>query len=191
MNNTSINHLKFGVETTYTKSYSNSPTLSSSGLVRQLIISENTNLPVNRFSNANIPGSWNKDKMERFQETIYQTTQLTEGVKSISIDMKINRNQLYSSAAAGSNTNPTIVFGKIKDLFTAEMLHKDTGRLFGTTYPQYQYGIKAFSKIYNEKFGFQLGDLTFFMENLNLSIDNSYSLKVSIEYKFLVKKEKL
>jgi hypothetical protein len=29
--NTSINHLKFGVETTYTKSYSNSPTLSSSG----------------------------------------------------------------------------------------------------------------------------------------------------------------
>ena len=189
--NTSINHLKFGVETTYTKSYSNSPTLSGSGLVRQLIISENTNLPVNRFSNANIPGSWNKDKMERFQETIYQTTQLTEGVKSISIDMKINRNQLYSSAAAGSNTNSIIVFGKIKDLFTAEMLHKDTGRLFGTTYPQYQYGIKAFSKIYNEKFGFQVGDLTYFMENLNLSIDNNYNLKVSIEYKFLVKKEKL
>ena len=189
--NTSINHLKFGVETTYTKSYSNSPTLSSSGLVRQLIISENTNLPVNRFSNANIPGSWNKDKMERFQETIYQTTQLTEGVRSISIDMKINRNQLYSSAAAGSNTNSIIVFGKIKDLFTAEMLHKDTGLLFGTTYPQYQYGIKAFSKIYNEKFGFQVGDLTYFMENLNLSIDNNYNLKVSIEYKFLVKKEKL
>jgi len=187
--NTSINHLKFGVETTYTKSYSNSPTLSSSGLVKQLIISENTNLPVNRFSNANIPGSWNKNKMERFQETIYQTRQLTEGVKSISIDMKINRNQLYTSA--GSNTNSVIVFEKIKDLFTAEMLHKDTGRLFGTTYPQYQYGIKAFSKIYNEKFGFQLGDLTYFMENLNLSIDNNYNLKVSIEYKFLVKKEKL
>ena len=187
--NTSINHLKFGVETTYTKSYSNSPTLSSSGLVKQLIISENTNLPVNRFSNANIPGSWNENKMERFQETIYQTRQLTEGVKSISIDMKINRNQLYTSA--GSNTNSVIVFEKIKDLFTAEMLHKDTGRLFGTTYPQYQYGIKAFSKIYNEKFGFQLGDLTYFMENLNLSIDNNYNLKVSIEYKFLVKKEKL
>jgi hypothetical protein len=136
--NTSINHLKFGVETTYTKSYSDSPTLSSSGLVKQLIISENTNLPVNRFSNANIPGSWNKNKMERFQETIYQTRQLTEGVKSISIDMKINRNQLYSSTPAGSNTNSVIVFEKIKDLFTAEMLHKDTGRLFGTTYPQYQ-----------------------------------------------------
>jgi hypothetical protein len=189
--NTSINHLKFGVETTYTKSYSNSPTLSSSGLVKQLIISENTNLPVNRFSNANIPGSWNKNKMERSQETIYQTSQLTEGVKSISIDMKINRNQLYSSTPAGSNTNSVIVFGKIKDLFTAEMLHKDTGRLFGTTYPQYQYGIKAFSKIYNEKFGFQVGDLTYFMENLNLSIDNNYNLKVLIEYKFLVKKEKL
>ena len=189
--NTSINHLKFGVETTYTKSYSDSPTLSSSGLVKQLIISENTNLPVNRFSNANIPGSWNKNKMERFQETIYQTRQLTEGVKSISIDMKINRNQLYSSTPAGSNTNSVIVFEKIKDLFTAEMLHKDTGRLFGTTYPQYQYGIKAFSKIYNEKFGFQVGDLTYFMENLNLSIDNNYNLKVSIEYKFLVKKEKL
>jgi hypothetical protein len=187
--NTSINHLKFGVETTYTKSYSNSPTLSSSGLVKQLIISENTNLPVNRFSNANIPGSWNKNKMERFQETIYQTRQLTEGVKSISIDMKINRNQLYTSA--GSNTNSVIVFEKIKDLFTAEMLHKDTGRLFGTTYPQYQYGIKAFSKIYNENFAFKRGDLTFFMENLNLSIDNNYNLKAAIEYKFLAKKEKL
>jgi hypothetical protein len=189
--NTSINHLKFGVETTYTKSYSNSPTLSSSGLVRQLTISENTNLPVNRYSNANIPGSWNEQKktMERFQETIYQTTQLTEGVKSISIDMKINRNELYS--ASGSNTDSTLVFGKIKDLFNTEMLNKTTGRLFGASYPQYQYGIKAFSKIYNENFGFKPGDLTFFMENLNLSIDNNYSLKASIEYKFLVKKEKL
>ena len=189
--NTSINHLKFGVETTYTKSYSNSPTLSSSGLVRQLTISENTNLPVNRYSNANIPGSWNEQKktMERFQETIYQTTQLTEGVKSISIDMKINRNELYS--ASGSNTDSTLVFGKIKDLFNTEMLNKTTGRLFGASSPQYQYGIKAFSKIYNENFAFKSGDLTFFMENLNLSIDNNYSLKASIEYKFLVKKEKL
>ena len=189
--NTSINHLKFGVETTYTKSYSNSPTLSSSGLVRQLTISENTNLPVNRYSNANIPGSWNEQKktMERFQETIYQTTQLTEGIKSISIDMKINRNELYS--ATGSNTDSTLVFGKIKDLFNIEMLNKTSGRLFGASSPQYQYGIKAFSKIYNENFGFKPGDLTFFMENLNLSIDNNYSLKASIEYKFLVKKEKL
>ena len=189
--NTSISHLKLGVETTYTKSYSNSPTLSSSGLIRQLVISENTNLPVNRFSNAVIPGSWNerKDRIDRMQETIYQTTQLTEGVKSITIDMKINRNQLYPSP--GSNTNSATVFGKIKDLFILEMMHKDTGRLFGTTYPQYQYGIKAFSKIYNENFGFKKGDLTFFMENLNLSIDNNYNLKAAIEYKFLVKQEKL
>jgi hypothetical protein len=189
--NTSINYLKFGVETRYTKSYSNSPTLSSSGLVRQLTISENTNLPVNRFSNANIPGSWNEDskKIERMQETIYQTTQLTEGIKSINIDMKINRDQLYTSS--GSNNDSTIVFGKIKDLFVTEMLHKDTGRLFGITYPQYQYGIKAFSKIYNENFGFKIGELTYFMENLNLSIDNNYNLKASIEYKFLAKKEKL
>jgi len=188
--NTSISHLKLGVETTYSKTYSDSPTLASSGLIRQLVISENTNLPVNRFSNAIIPGSLNdKNKMVRTQETIYQTTQLTEGVKSITIDMKINRNQLYPSA--GSNTNSATVFGKIKDLFILEMLHKDTGRLFGTTYSQFQYGIKAFSKIYNEKFGFNKGDLTFFMENLNLSIDNNYNLKAAIEYKFLVKKEKL
>jgi hypothetical protein len=189
--NTSINHLKFGVETTYTKSYSNSPTLNSSGLVRQLVISENTNLPVNRYSNANIPGSWNNviGKIERAQETIYQTTQLTEGVKSISIDMKINRNQLYPTA--GSNTNHATVFGKIKDLFSAEMLHKNTGRLFGITYPQYQYAIKAFGKIYNENLGFKKNELTYFMDNLTLSIDNNYNLKASIEYKFLVKKEKL
>lgn len=188
---TSISHLKFGVETTYSKTYSNSPTLNSSGLIRQLTISENTNLPVNRFSNASIPGSWNDitKKMDRMQETIYQTTQLTEGVKSISIDMKIDRNQLYS--INGSNTNPSTVFGKIKDLFSTNMLHKNTGYLFGITYPQYQYGIKAFSKIYNENFGFKVGDLTFFMDNLNLSIDNNYNLKASIEYKFLAKKEKL
>lgn len=188
---TSINHLKFGVETTYTKTYSNSPTLSSSGLIRQLTVSENTNLPVNRYSNANIPGSWNEAnrKIDRSQETIYQTTQLTEGVKSIAIEMKINRNNLY--ATSGANIIPATVFGKIKDLFSTEMLHKETGRLFGIQYPQYQYGIKAFSKIYNENFGFKLGDLTFFMENLNLSIDNNYNLRASIEYKFLVKKEKL
>lgn len=188
---TAINHLKFGVETTYTKTYSNSPTLSSSGLIRQLTISENTNLPVNRYSNANIPGSWNETnrKIDRSQETIYQTTQLTEGVKSIAIEMKINRNNLYSTN--GANIIPATVFGKIKDLFSTEMLHKDNGRLFGINYPQYQYGIKAFSKIYNENFGFKLGDLTFFMDNLNLSIDNNYNLRASIEYKFLVKKEKL
>jgi len=188
---TAINHLKFGVETTYTKTYSNSPTLSSSGLVRQLTISENTNLPVNRYSNANIPGSWNETnrKIDRSQETIYQTTQLTEGVKSIAIEMKINRNNLYTGT--GVNIVPDTVFGKIKDLFSTEMLHKDNGRLFGINYPQYQYGIKAFSKIYNENFGFKLGDLTFFMDNLNLSIDNNYNLRASIEYKFLVKKEKL
>lgn len=188
---TAINHLKFGVETTYTKTYSNSPTLSSSGLVRQLTISENTNLPVNRYSNANIPGSWNETnrKIDRSQETIYQTTQLTEGVKSIAIEMKINRNNLYTGT--GVNIVPATVFGKIKDLFSTEMLHKDNGRLFGINYPQYQYGIKAFSKIYNENFGFKLGDLTFFMDNLNLSIDNNYNLRASIEYKFLVKKEKL
>lgn len=188
---TSINHLKFGVETTYTKTYSNSPTLSNSGLIRQLTVSENTNLPVNRYSNANIPGSWSETnrKIGRSQETIYQTTQLTEGVKSIAIEMKINRNNLYSTN--GANIIPATVFGKIKDLFSTEMLHKETGRLFGIQYPQYQYGIKAFSKIYNENFGFKLGDLTFFMENLNLSIDNNYNLRASIEYKFLVKKEKL
>jgi len=188
---TAINHLKFGVETTYTKTYSNSPTLSNSGLVRQLTISENTNLPVNRYSNANIPGSWNQNsrKVDRSQETIYQTTQLTEGVKSIAIEMKINRNNLYTGT--GVNIVPDTVFGKIKDLFSTEMLHKDNGRLFGINYPQYQYGIKAFSKIYNENFGFKLGDLTYFMDNLNLSIDNNYNLRASIEYKFLVKKEKL
>jgi hypothetical protein len=188
--NTSINHLKFGVETNYTKAYSNSPTLNSSGLVRQLVISENTNLPVNRYSNAIIPGSWSEEKrkVERFQETIYQTTQLTEGVKSISIDMKINRNNLYSTA--GLNADANNVFATIKDLFTAEMLHKTYGRLFGTASSD-QYGIKSFAKIYNERLGFKVGELTYFMDNLTLSIDNNYNLRVSIEYKFLAKKEKL
>lgn len=188
--NTSINHLKFGVETNYTKAYSNSPTLNSSGLVRQLVISENTNLPVNRYSNAIIPGSWSEEKrkVERFQETIYQTTQLTEGVKSISIDMKINRNNLYSTA--GLNTDANNVFATIKDLFVSEMLHKTYGRLFGTSSSD-QYGIKSFAKIYNERLGFKVGELTYFMDNLTLSIDNNYNLRVSIEYKFLAKKEKL
>jgi len=188
--NTSISHLKFGVETNYTKTYSNSPTLNSSGLVRQLVISENTNLPVNRYSNAIIPGSWSEEKrkVERFQETIYQTTQLTEGVKSISIDMKINRNNLYSTA--GLNTDANNVFATIKDLFVAEMLHKTYGRLFGTASSD-QYGIKSFAKIYNERLGFKVGELTYFMDNLTLSIDNNYNLRVSIEYKFLAKKEKL
>lgn len=188
--NTSINHLKFGVETNYTKAYSNSPTLNSSGLVRQLVISENTNLPVNRYSNAIIPGSWSEEKrkVERFQETIYQTTQLTEGVKSISIDMKINRNNLYSTA--GLNTDANNVFATIKDLFVSEMLHKTYGRLFGTLSSD-QYGIKSFAKIYNERLGFKVGELTYFMDNLTLSIDNNYNLRVSIEYKFLAKKEKL
>ena len=188
--NTSINHLKFGVETNYTKTYSNSPTLNSSGLVRQLVISENTNLPVNRYSNAIIPGSWSEEKrkVERFQETIYQTTQLTEGVKSISIDMKINRNNLYSTA--GLNTDANNVFATIKDLFVSEMLHKTYGRLFGTLSSD-QYGIKSFAKIYNERLGFKVGELTYFMDNLTLSIDNNYNLRVSIEYKFLAKKEKL
>ena len=186
--NTSISHLKFGVETNYTKTYSNSPTLNSSGLVRQLVISENTNLPVNRYSNAIIPGSWSEEKrkVERFQETIYQTTQLTEGVKSISIDMKINRNNLYSTA--GLNTDANNVFATIKDLFVSEMLHKTYGRLFGTLSSD-QYGIKSFAKIYNERLGFKVGELTYFMDNL--SIDNNYNLRVSIEYKFLAKKEKL
>ena len=188
--NTSISHLKFGVETNYTKTYSNSPTLNSSGLVRQLVISENTNLPVNRYSNAIIPGSWSEEKrkVERFQETIYQTTQLTEGVKSISIDMKINRNNLYSTA--GLNTDANNVFATIKDLFVSEMLHKTYGRLFGTLSSD-QYGIKSFAKIYNERLGFKVGELTYFMDNLTLSIDNNYNLRVSIEYKFLAKKEKL
>jgi len=188
---TSISHLKFGVETTYSKTYSNSPTLTSSGLIRQLVISENTNLPVNRFSNAVIPGSYNerKERIDRMQETIYQTTQLTEGVKSITIDMKINRNDLYSTT--GVNTNSALVFEKIKYLFSVNMLHKDSGYLFGASYPQFQYGVKAFSKIYNENFAFKKGDLTYFMENLNLSIDNNYNLKAAIEYKFLAKKEKL
>ena len=188
--NTSISHLKFGVETNYTKTYSNSPTLNSSGLVRQLVISENTNLPVNRYSNAIIPGSWSEEKrkVERFQETIYQTTQLTEGVKSISIDMKINRNNLYSTA--GLNTDANNVFATIKDLFVSEMLHKTYGRLFGTASSD-QYGIKSFAKIYNERLGFKVGELTYFMDNLTLSIDNNYNLRVSIEYKFLAKKEKL
>ena len=102
--------------------------------------------------------------------------------------MKINRNNLYSTA--GLNTDANNVFATIKDLFSSEMLHKTYGRLFGTLSSD-QYGIKSFSKIYNERLGFKIGELTYFMDNLTLSIDNNYNLRVSIEYKFLAKKEKL
>ena len=183
----SIQSSTFGVETSYTKSYSNSPTLKSgTGLVRQLTSSESLVIPVNKYSTTmpiSSKGSLNSRRYNK--EIIYQTRQLSEGSKSIDLEMKINREYLYSDKANGSNLNALVIFTKIKDLFTFEMLDRQSGYLFtGSDQP----GIKVFSKIYKE-LNCKPGDLTFFLDSLKLSIDDNYSLKVVLVYKFLITQE--
>ena len=186
----SLNHLKFGVETTYSKGYSNSPTLISSGLIRQVLISENISVPVNKYSTVIVPGYFNISPQGVFtekvgKETIYQTRQLTEGLKNITLDMKIDRSVLYSSGS-GVNLVVNTVFSNLKSLMVSDMMHKTNGYLFGKNTPAY--GIMAFNKIYKE-ISLQTGDLTWFLEDLKISIDSSYNLKANMAFKFLVKKE--
>jgi len=173
---TQITYNKFGAETQYSKSYSDSSSLLSSGLISECNISDTTNLPINRFSTVNVPN---------FKEIIYQTRQLTEGTKNITIQMKINRNSLYSSPA--SNLDSSIVFSKIKTLLTTNMLHKTSGYLFGST----PVGVICFLKIFNQNLSFKLGELTYFLESIKLSLDSSYNLRADLVYKFLALKEKL
>lgn len=187
--NTSINYLKFGVETTYSKSYSDSPTILASGnLIRQTTISENINVPVNRYSTVNIPGGYNA----MGKEIIYQTRQYTEGSKSISIDMKVDRNVLYNGLGSAVNLDSTKVFPKLKTLLVDKMINNPAktsagnGYLFfGSLAP----GVSSFAKIYNELQSFKKEDLTYFLEDLKLSVDSSYNIKANLVYKFLINKE--
>lgn len=174
-----IQYLKFGVETQYTKSFSDSPTIQSAGsLVSELNISESTNLPVNRFSTVNVPN---------YKEVIYQTRQLSEGNKNISIAMKINREVLFSGSSAGSNQDPAVVFSKVKTLMTTNMLNKTSGYLFGTT----PVAVNAFAKIFNQGTRYRKGELTYFLENFRLTFDSSYTLTADLSFKFLAEREKI
>jgi hypothetical protein len=174
-----IQYLKFGVEIQYTKAFSDSPTIQSAGaLVSELNISESTNLPVNRFSTVNVPN---------YKEVIYQTRQLSEGNKNISIAMKINRETLFSGSSAGSNQDPAVVFPKIKTLMTTNMLNKTSGYLFGTS----PIAVNAFAKIFNQGTKYKKGELTYFLENFRLTFDSSYTLTADLSFKFLAEREKI
>jgi hypothetical protein len=185
----SLNHLKFGVETTYSKTYSNSPTLIASGsLIRQVLISENISVPISKYSTVIIPGYYSSIKPGSAmpgKEAIYQTRQLTEGAKNITLDMKIDRSVLYSSGS-GVNLVVATVFSSLKSLMVDNMMDRTNGYLFGKETAAY--GIVAFNKIYKE-ISLATGDLTWFLEDLKISIDSSYNLKANMAFKFLVKKE--
>lgn len=196
----SINHLKFGVDTSYTKTYSNATTLKSSGIIRQIILTQNLSEPVSKFSTVNtlpsrsgsitstvsLESSNNKFGVFSYgKEAIYQTRQYAEGTKNITLDIKVNRDELYTSGSS-VNTNPNTVFAKIKDLFK-DLLNRTTGDLYGTQNSN-QYALKSFQKIYSE-LNIQPGELIWFLEDLKLSIDNSYNLRVYMVFKYLLQRE--
>jgi hypothetical protein len=187
----SLNHLKFGVETTYSKSYSNSPTLIASGnLIRQVLISENISLPINQYSTVIVPGYFGITPAGTFieksgKETIYQTRQLTVGTKNITLNMKVDRGVLFASGT-GVNLLVDTVFSNLKTLMVDKMMDKTNGYLFGTATPAY--AVSAFNKIYNE-ISASTGDLTWFLEDLKISTDSSYNIKADLVFKFLLKKE--
>ena len=154
------------------------------------MISENISVPVNKYSTVIIPGYFNISPGGVFteqpgKETIYQTRQLSEGAKNITLDMKIDRSVIYSSGS-GVNLLVDTVFSNIKSLMVDNMMDKTNGYLFGTGTAAY--GIVAFNKIYKE-ISLATGDLTWFLEDLKISIDSSYNLKANMAFKFLVKKE--
>ena len=135
--------------------------MASGGLVRQVSITENIALPTNRFSTVNIPGSYNLRSNTSAplktlgKEVIYQTRQLGEGTKSISLDIKVDRNILYAGSSSGVNTNVDSVFAKIYYLLTSAMINKNTsGYLVSGTNPLM---LSTFTKIFNEGFYFQSG----------------------------------
>lgn len=192
--NSSITHAKFGVETTYSKNYSNSSVyLAPGGLVRQVILTENISLPTNKFSTINIPGAYNlrSNTSAPFKmlgkEVIYQTRQLGEGTKSISLDIKIDRDVLYNGSSSGVNTNLNSVFAKLHYLLTSAMINKNTsGYLVTGSNPII---LSSFAKIYAEGFAFKAGELIYFLDNMSLSVNNTYTVKANLSYKFFAKKE--
>ena len=119
------------------------------------------------------------------KEAIYQTRQLSEGAKNITLDMRIDRNVLYTSGT-GVNLVIATVFSNLKSLMVDNMMDKTNGYLFGKDTAAY--GVAAFNKIFSE-ISVAQNDLTWFLEDLKISIDSSYNLKANMAFKFLVKKE--
>lgn len=189
--NSSLNHLKFGVETNYSKSYSNSPSLiadAAGNIIRQVIISDNISVPVNKYSTVIVPGYNDKNNnLVQGKEQIYQTRQLSEGNKNISIEMKVDRNRLYTSGT-GVNLNIGVVFPTLKTLLADYMIYSSSGYLFNSS--KGQYAISAFNKIFAE-ISVDKNDLTWFLEELKLSFDSSYTIRANLGFKFLVHKEQV
>jgi hypothetical protein len=71
------------------------------------------------------------------------------------------------------------------------MLHKTTGYLMGSQSSASQGNLlKIFGKIYNREDKYLQKDLTYYLNDLSLSIDGSYSLSASSSFVYLLKKEK-
>lgn len=189
--NSSLNHLKFGVETNYSKSYSNSPSLiadAAGNIIRQVIISDNISVPVNKYSTVIVPGyNDQNNNLVQGKEQIYQTRQLSEGNKNVSIEMKVDRNRLYTSGT-GVNLNIGVVFPTLKTLLADYMIYSSSGYLFNSS--KGQYAISAFNKIFAE-ISVDKNDLTWFLEELKLSFDSSYTIRANLGFKFLVHKEQV
>lgn len=189
--NSSLNHLKFGVETSYSKSYSNSPSLIADAvgnIIRQVIISDNISVPVNKYSTVIVPGyNDQNNNLVQGKEQIYQTRQLSEGNKNVSIEMKVDRNRLYTSGT-GVNLNIGVVFPTLKTLLADYMIYSSSGYLFNSS--KGQYAISAFNKIFAE-ISVDKNDLTWFLEELKLSFDSSYTIRANLGFKFLVHKEQV
>lgn len=189
--NSSLNHLKFGVETSYSKSYSNSPSLIADAvgnIIRQVIISDNISAPVNKYSTVIVPGyNDQNNNLVQGKEKIYQTRQLSEGNKNVSIEMKVDRNRLYTSGT-GVNLDISVVFPALKTLLADYMIYSSSGYLFSSS--KGQYAISAFNKIFAE-ISVNKNDLTWFLEELKLSFDSSYTIRANLGFKFLVHKEQV
>ena len=160
-----------GVETSYSKTYSNSPSLRSSGnsvIIRKLTTTEGYDNAVNKFSTVKLVGT--AAKLEK--EIIYQTEQLSQGSRNISAEMKIDRKVLKSLGGSG--------FVGIKYLLVNYLLKTHLNA----------FAISSFSKIYSQK-SLSQKDLTYFLDDVKLSIDNNYTLKADLVFKFFTHKEQV
>lgn len=185
--NTEIQYKKFGASMTYAKNYSDDKSLDTGDdLITSINISTSTNFPVNRFSTVDVLND---------KEIIYQTRALTEGNRSISINMTLDREEVFkldinggsSDSSTGKNTDPSTVFEKIRFLLDKKMLDKTNGYLMGTN--DNKKLLQIFAGIFDED-EFKNNITTFFMDSLNLSVNSSYNLSVDSNFKFLLAKEK-
>lgn len=182
---TEVQYNKFGVSMNYVKSYSNDPSLDTgSNLVSSLNVRTTTNFPINRFSTVEVP---------KGKEIIYQNRHLTEGQRSIFIDMTLNREEVFKLADSGTDTstggnkNPAKVFEKARLLLTREMLDKTNGFLMGSASKGRV--LQIFAGLFQEK-DYVEKITTYFMESLTLQLNSSYNLTANADFKFLLKKEK-